>query len=80
MWVQEEPQNMGAWFYVEPRANTALKAIGQAQRISYFGRNPAASPATGNVTIHQAEMEQYLEAAFDEGPAPERMEQIRWKY
>jgi len=79
-WVQEEPQNMGAWFYVEPRANTALKAIGQAQRISYFGRNPAASPATGNVTIHQAEMEQYLEAAFDEGPAPERMEQIRWKY
>mmetsp|Transcript_64204 Transcript_64204/g.152149 ORF Transcript_64204/g.152149 Transcript_64204/m.152149 type:complete len:1045 (+) Transcript_64204:26-3160(+) len=79
-WVQEEPQNMGAWSYVEPRANTALAAIDRKMRITYFGRNPAASPATGNVTIHQAEMEQFLAASFDATPAPEKMEPIRWRY
>jgi hypothetical protein len=35
----------------------------------------------GNVTIHQAEMEQFLEASFDaRTPAPEKMEPIRWRY
>jgi len=79
VWVQEEPQNMGAWSYVEPRFATALLSLNQ-KRISYVGRNPAASPATGNGTIHQAEIEQFMKAAFDLSPAPDRMPAIRWKY
>lgn len=79
VWVQEEPQNMGAWFFVEPRVATALRMI-NGKRISYVGRNPAASPATGNGTIHQAEMEQFLYAAFDLNPPPDRMAPIRWRY
>ena len=47
---------------------------------SYVGRNPAASPATGNGTIHAAEIEQFMTAAFDLSPAPDRMPAIRWKY
>jgi len=46
--MQEEPQNMGAWSFIEPRVATALHQINQ-KRISYIGRNPAASPATGNL-------------------------------
>lgn len=79
VWVQEEPQNMGAWAFVEPRFATALLTVNQ-QRISYVGRNPAASPATGNGTIHAAEIEQFMTAAFDMSPAPDRMPAIRWKY
>ena len=79
VWVQEEPQNMGAWAFVEPRFATALTSINQ-KRISYVGRNPAASPATGNGTIHLAEIEQFMKAAFDLSPVPDQMPAIRWKY
>jgi len=79
VWVQEEPQNMGCWPYVEPRFATALKDV-NAKRASYIGRNPAASPATGNGTIHQAELDQFLQASFDLAPAPDRMAPIRWRY
>jgi len=79
VWVQEEPQNMGCWSYVEQRFATALKSI-NGQRAAYIGRNPAASPATGNGTIHQAELDQFLHASFDLAPAPDRMAPIRWRY
>ncbi len=37
---------------MQPRFATALKPI-NLRRAAYIGRNPAASPATGNGTIHQ---------------------------
>ena len=63
----------------QPRFATALLSLNQ-KRISYVGRNPAASPATGNGTIHLAEIEQFMKAAFDLSPAPDRMPALRWKY
>jgi len=42
IWVQEEPENMGAWSFVQPRLE---KLIGKP--MEYVGRNAAASPATG---------------------------------
>ena len=42
VWVQEESQNMGGWFFVEPR----LRAMGF--RVKYVGRDASASPATGS--------------------------------
>ena len=80
VWVQEEPQNMGCWTYLQARIDTALRAAGVNKRVSYIGRNPAASPATGNATIHQAEVDQFLHAAFDTNPAPDRLAPIRWRY
>jgi len=80
VWVQEEPQNMGCWSYVQPRIDTALLGAGITKRVSYIGRNPAASPATGNGTIHQAEVDQLLHTAFDTNPAPDRLAPIRWRY
>jgi 2-oxoglutarate dehydrogenase E1 component len=51
-WVQEEPENMGAWRFVEPRLR---RLLGSGILLSYVGRRAAASPATGSYKVHQAE-------------------------
>ncbi|MEW6368897.1 MAG: multifunctional oxoglutarate decarboxylase/oxoglutarate dehydrogenase thiamine pyrophosphate-binding subunit/dihydrolipoyllysine-residue succinyltransferase subunit [Acidobacteriota bacterium] len=61
-WVQEEPQNMGAWAYVEP----LLRRLGLAP--SYAGRAASASPATGSQRVHQAEQEKLISEAFRRVP------------
>ena len=58
VWVQEESQNMGAWFFVEPR----LRELGYAVR--YVGRDASASPATGSKLVHDHEQAELVEAAI----------------
>jgi 2-oxoglutarate dehydrogenase E1 component len=56
IWAQEEPQNNGAWFFVEPLLECCLDEAGFKQmRPRYAGRPPAASPATGLAKRHAAE-------------------------
>ena len=57
-WVQEESQNMGAWFFAEPR----LRALGFP--FDYVGRDASASPATGSKHVHDLEQAELLEKAF----------------
>jgi len=53
VWCQEEPDNMGAWTFVDRRIEHALKQLGgAARRPSYVGREEAASPATGLAKVH----------------------------
>jgi len=58
-WVQEEPENMGGWRFVEPLLE---EAVGRPVR--YIGRPAAASPATGFPFGHRQEQEAILAAAF----------------
>ncbi|MDI1243433.1 MAG: hypothetical protein PSX80_16085, partial [bacterium] len=51
-WTQEEPQNMGGWFFVEPRLRE-IKREGMSLR--FVGRESSASPATGSYAIHELE-------------------------
>ena len=60
-WVQEEPQNMGGWFFMEPRL---LKLLGAKQSLRYVGRAASASPATGSHTIHQMEQQRLVREAL----------------
>jgi len=60
-WVQEEPQNMGAWPFVAPLLRRLVPA-GTEPR--YVGRDEAASPATGSFKLHQAEEMDILNAAL----------------
>jgi 2-oxoglutarate dehydrogenase E1 component len=61
IWVQEEPENMGAWRTIKARFGSML-----------FGRFPltaacraeSASPATGSGNCHKLEQVQLLEKAF----------------
>ena len=56
IWCQEEPRNMGAWFFVMPRIENLMESLGASQRrLIYAGRTPAASPATGSVSQHERE-------------------------
>jgi len=56
VWCQEEPENMGAWNFVDRRIEKVLRGLeGKARRPIYVGRAEAASPATGLARTHAAE-------------------------
>ena len=67
VWVQEEPANQGAWTFVRPRLADLL---GPERQVQYVGREEAASPATGNYKIHQAEETAILAQALELPAAP----------
>jgi 2-oxoglutarate dehydrogenase complex dehydrogenase (E1) component-like enzyme len=60
-WVQEEPQNMGGWSFVEKYLRAMLNPD---QRLQYVGRAASASTATGSHTIHQMEQQRVVAEAF----------------
>jgi 2-oxoglutarate dehydrogenase E1 component len=63
VWVQEEPKNMGAWYYLS--AN--FKAfIGDRLPVSVVARPSAASPATGSKSSHELEQRRLIEEALAE--------------
>ncbi|MFH1175995.1 MAG: multifunctional oxoglutarate decarboxylase/oxoglutarate dehydrogenase thiamine pyrophosphate-binding subunit/dihydrolipoyllysine-residue succinyltransferase subunit [Acidobacteriota bacterium] len=59
-WVQEEPQNMGAWSFIAP----LLRETFPEAPLKCVGRAPSASPATGSARLHQAEQERLVIEAF----------------
>jgi 2-oxoglutarate dehydrogenase E1 component len=61
VWLQEEPRNMGAWHYVEPRLRRLL-APGATLR--YAGRPDRASPAEGYPVAHATEQKRIVEEAL----------------
>jgi len=61
-WVQEEPQNMGAWNYIQPRL---LPALAAAHSLRYVGRAESASPATGSLKMHRQQQAALVVAAFE---------------
>src|SRR6266852_4251099 len=62
VWVQEEPANMGALFYVLPRLERLAKASGL--RVRSVKRSASASPATGSAKAHELEQKTLLALAF----------------
>ncbi|MEZ5812553.1 MAG: 2-oxoglutarate dehydrogenase E1 component [Rhizobiaceae bacterium] len=65
VWCQEEPKNMGAWAFVDPYLEWVLAHIdAKHQRVRYTGRPAAASPATGLMSKHLAELNAFLEDAL----------------
>jgi 2-oxoglutarate dehydrogenase E1 component len=61
VWVQEEPRNMGAWAYVEPKLREM--AAGGVE-VSYVGRPERASPAEGYPAAHIAEQNRIVREAL----------------
>ena len=65
IWCQEEPKNMGSWFFMEPNLEWTLEQIGaKHKRATYVGRTAAASPATGLMSRHKQELEEFLNEAL----------------
>lgn len=66
-WCQEEPLNLGAWQYVEPRFATALSTLSRLhtnKRLRYAGRDPTAAVATGYKVKHVEEEERLIGRAL----------------
>src|SRR5881397_1950581 len=59
VWCQEEPQNMGAWTFIEPRLRTTF-----CTEITYAGREASASPAVGALARHKREQARLVADAF----------------
>src|SRR5436309_2001882 len=59
VWCQEEPQNMGAWTFIEPRLRTLF-----CSEIAYAGRDASASPAVGALARHKREQARLVADAF----------------
>ncbi|HVO59688.1 MAG TPA: 2-oxoglutarate dehydrogenase E1 component [Terriglobales bacterium] len=63
VWVQEEPSNMGALFYMRPR----LRKIAGDRPVLSVKRSASASPATGSAKAHEVEQKTLLTLAFTIG-------------
>lgn len=61
-WVQEEPRNRGAWSFMEPRLRELLP---DGRLMRYYGRDAAASPATGAFKVHQIEEQELVSHALE---------------
>ncbi|MFZ4410881.1 MAG: 2-oxoglutarate dehydrogenase E1 component, partial [Paracraurococcus sp.] len=65
VWCQEEPENMGAWTFLDRRLEKVLKDLDiKAKRPDYVGRKEAASPATGLAKVHAAEQDTLVREAL----------------
>jgi 2-oxoglutarate dehydrogenase E1 component len=60
VWVQEEPANMGALFYVLPR----LRRIAGERSVLSVKRSASASPATGSAKAHEVEQKTLVTLAL----------------
>lgn len=61
-WVQEEPENMGAWRYIQPRLQELLP---EGAQICHIGRKASAASATGSLTSHKEEYQQMMDDLFN---------------
>jgi 2-oxoglutarate dehydrogenase E1 component len=65
VWCQEEPENMGAWHFMDRRIEAVLGELGlRATRPTFAGREDAASPATGLARVHAQQQERLVREAL----------------
>ncbi|MCV2349092.1 2-oxoglutarate dehydrogenase E1 component [Paucibacter sp. Y2R2-4] len=61
VWCQDEPQNQGAWFFVQHYVHENMI---DGQKLGYAGRPASASPACGYAHLHQEQQKSLLDQAF----------------
>jgi 2-oxoglutarate dehydrogenase E1 component len=61
VWCQDEPQNQGAWFFVQHYIHENMQ---EGQKLGYAGRAASASPAAGYSHLHQEQQKALTDAAF----------------
>jgi 2-oxoglutarate dehydrogenase E1 component len=61
VWTQDEPQNQGAWFFVQHYIHENMLPN---QKLGYSGRAASASPAVGYSHLHQEQQKALVEGAF----------------
>ena len=69
VWVQEEPKNMGAWAFMEPRLR---ELVDGELSVRYVGKPARPSPAQGSAAFHKREHADIVRAAFKEAEESEQ--------
>jgi 2-oxoglutarate dehydrogenase E1 component len=69
VWVQEEPENMGAWSHIQPRLSTLIAGRWPLRHVS---RPSNASPAEGSAAWHAANQKRLIERAYNLAPVEEK--------
>jgi 2-oxoglutarate dehydrogenase E1 component len=74
-WVQEEPRNMGPWWFIK-------EYLGAIRPVSYVGRPESAATAAGSAKRHEQEQRELIEDAFAPRPVvrkPRRLKAVKKK-
>ncbi|HUN24438.1 MAG TPA: hypothetical protein PK299_15020, partial [Anaerolineales bacterium] len=61
-WVQEEPQNMGAWEFLRE----TLQELAGKIPVTYVGRPNQSSPSEGGAAWHKRNQERIINSAFND--------------
>ena len=61
VWCQDEPQNQGAWFFIQHNIHENMN---EGQKLGYAGRAASASPAVGYSHLHVEQQKALVDAAF----------------
>jgi len=56
-WVQEEPENMGAWRFIRPLLEPLVGPL------AYIGREADSAPAVGSHQLHEQQQQELLATA-----------------
>ena len=72
-WVQEEPENMGAWEFARPLLETILDG---RLPLRYIGRSRNSSPSEGSSSWHAANQRAIVDQAFDAKIEPRELDRV----
>lgn len=61
VWCQDEPQNQGAWFFIQHNIHENMQ---DGQKLGYAGRAASASPAVGYSHLHAEQQKALVDGAF----------------
>ncbi|MEQ9115239.1 MAG: 2-oxoglutarate dehydrogenase E1 component [Rickettsiales bacterium] len=66
IWCQEEPRNMGSWYFIRPKLEKLITKTQYKSKINveFVGRSASASPAAGYASKHKAQQEKIVEKAL----------------
>ncbi|MEM6411240.1 MAG: 2-oxoglutarate dehydrogenase E1 component, partial [Pseudomonadota bacterium] len=69
VWCQEEPRNMGGWAFIRDEIEWCAARVGhKSPRPNYAGRDPSAATATGLLSKHTEELNEFLNIALGDKP------------
>jgi 2-oxoglutarate dehydrogenase E1 component len=65
VWCQEEPRNMGAWYFIRPKIQKMMKDLKIKEELEYVGRDYSASTAAGYSSMHQRKQKEIIKNALN---------------
>lgn len=68
VWCQDEPENMGAWSFVDRRLQAVLRQLGRPPAVRYAGRPANPSPAPGFKVNYEREQRAVIDMALGSAP------------